>query len=72
MFNFFGRVSDLTDPKRPLADVNVAWARLSEWLPWMKRRGRPRTTKGADFLRCINDLGCSRRRGSVHSEVPII
>jgi hypothetical protein len=38
----------------------------------MKRRGRPRTTKGADFLRCINDLGCSRRRGSVHSEVPII
>jgi hypothetical protein len=41
MFNFFGRVSDLTDPKKPSADVNVAWARLSEWLPWMKMRGRP-------------------------------
>jgi hypothetical protein len=40
MFNFFGRLSDLTDPKKHSADVNVAWARLSDWLPWMKMRGR--------------------------------
>lgn len=40
MFNFFGRVSDLTDPKTRSADVSVAWARLSDWLPWMKMRGR--------------------------------
>jgi hypothetical protein len=40
MFNFFGRVSDLTDASRHSADVNVAWARISEWLPWMKMRGR--------------------------------
>jgi hypothetical protein len=40
MFNFFGRMSDLTDPKRHSADVNVAWARVSDWLPWMKMRGR--------------------------------
>jgi hypothetical protein len=40
MFNFFGRVSDLTDPKNHSADVNVAWARVSDWLPWMKMRGR--------------------------------
>lgn len=40
MFNFFGRISDLTDPKRHSADVNVAWARISDWLPWMKMRGR--------------------------------
>jgi Protein of unknown function (DUF1838) len=40
MFNFFGRTSDLSDPKKPSADVDVAWARISEWLPWMKMRGR--------------------------------
>jgi hypothetical protein len=41
MFNFFGSVSDLTDPKKTSADVGVAWSRISEWLPWMKMRGRP-------------------------------
>ena len=40
MFNFFGRVSDLTDAKKHSAEVSVAWARLSDWLPWMKMRGR--------------------------------
>lgn len=40
MFNFFGRMSDLTDPAKHSADVNVAWARISDWLPWMKMRGR--------------------------------
>ena len=40
MFNFFGRLSDLTDPARHSADVNVAWTRISDWLPWMKMRDR--------------------------------
>jgi len=40
MFNFFGRLSDLTDARRHSADVNVAWTRISDWLPWMKMRGR--------------------------------
>lgn len=40
MFNFFGRMSELADPQRHSADVNVAWARISDWLPWMKMRGR--------------------------------
>ena len=40
MFNFFGRFADLTDPRRHSAEVSVAWARLSDWLPWMKMRGR--------------------------------
>ena len=40
MFNFFGRMSNLTSPKSHSADVDVAWARLSDWLPWMKMRGR--------------------------------
>jgi len=33
-------VSDLTDPKKHSADVTVAWTRVSDWLPWMKMRGR--------------------------------
>jgi hypothetical protein len=41
MFNFFGSVNDLTDPKKTSAEVSVAWSRISEWLPWMKMRGRP-------------------------------
>jgi hypothetical protein len=41
MFNFFGSMSDLTDPRNTSADVGVAWSRISEWLPWMKMRGRP-------------------------------
>jgi len=40
MFNFFGKVSDLTDSKKASADVDVAWSRMSDWLPWMKMRGR--------------------------------
>lgn len=40
MFNFFGSVSNLTSPKTTSADVSVAWSRLSDWLPWMKMRGR--------------------------------
>ena len=40
MFNFFGSVSNLTNPKTTSADVSVAWTRLSDWLPWMKMRGR--------------------------------
>ena len=40
MFNFFGRVSDLTDATRHTASVSVAWTRISDWLPWMKMRGR--------------------------------
>jgi len=43
MFNFFGRLTDLTDPARPSADVNVAWARISDWLPWMKMGDRAGT-----------------------------
>jgi len=40
MFNFFGRVSDLTDATRHTASVSVAWTRISDWLPWMRMRGR--------------------------------
>lgn len=40
MFNFFGRTDDLFDPSTTEATVSVGWARLSDWLPWMKMNGR--------------------------------
>lgn len=42
-FNFFGRLSDLTDAGKHSAQVSVAWARISDWLPWMRMRGRAGT-----------------------------
>ena len=40
MFNFFGRTDDLFDGSTPSAKVTVGWARMSDWLPWMKMNGR--------------------------------
>lgn len=40
MFNFMGNLSDLTDAKKPSAEVRVGWVRLSNWLPWMEMGGR--------------------------------
>lgn len=41
MFNFFGRVDDLTDPTNTTADIQIGWARVADWLPWMRMQGRP-------------------------------
>ena len=40
MFNFLGRVDELTDPTTDTAPIAVGWARMSDWLPWMKMNGR--------------------------------
>jgi hypothetical protein len=40
MFNFFGDVDDLLDPKKDFAEVRVGWVRISDWLPWMKMGSR--------------------------------
>ena len=40
MFNFMGDTSDLLDLSKPIGDVKVGWARMSDWLPWMKMGGR--------------------------------
>ena len=40
MFNFFGKVSELTDPRNPSPAVNVGWVRMADWLPWMEMSGR--------------------------------
>lgn len=40
MFNFLGDVGDLTDMSKNTADVQIGWARMSDWLPWMNMQGR--------------------------------
>jgi len=40
MFNFMGDMDDLTDGTQNTARVAVGWARMSDWLPWMKMNGR--------------------------------
>lgn len=36
MFNFMGRVDDLTDASQhTAADVKIGWVRIAQWLPWM-------------------------------------
>jgi hypothetical protein len=40
MFNFFGTLDDLTDPKKPNAAIKVGWVRIASWLPWMEMGDR--------------------------------
>jgi hypothetical protein len=40
MFNFFGDVAELANPRRASAPVRIAWVRMSDWLPWMEMGGR--------------------------------
>jgi len=40
MFNFFAKEKDLLDGNKDQADVQVAWQRMSDWLPWMEMSGR--------------------------------
>ena len=41
MFNFFGSTESLLDREATTAEnVEVGWARMSDWLPWMKMSGR--------------------------------
>lgn len=40
MFNFFGDVDALANPRRASVPARVAWVRMSDWLPWMEMGGR--------------------------------
>jgi len=40
MFNFFGNINELLDPKNTNPAVQVGWVRLADWLPWMEMSGR--------------------------------
>jgi hypothetical protein len=43
VFDFFADGPALVDPKRDLPDAEVAWLRLSPWMPWMKMGDRQGT-----------------------------
>jgi len=40
MFGFFGKTADLIDGDKDVANVDVSWIRISDWLPWMEMQGR--------------------------------
>ena len=40
MFNYLGDVDTLTDKDSNSAAVQIGWARISQWLPWMKMGDR--------------------------------
>jgi hypothetical protein len=40
MFNFFGDVDALENPKLDTVPIRVGWVRVSGWLPWMKMGDR--------------------------------
>lgn len=40
MFNFFGDVDELANPRRASVSARVAWVRMSDWLPWMEMGDR--------------------------------
>jgi len=40
MFNFFGNIDELTDPKNLNPAIRVGWVRIADWLPWMEMSGR--------------------------------
>jgi hypothetical protein len=40
MFNFFGDVDELANPRRASVPVRIGWERLSGWLPWMEMGDR--------------------------------
>lgn len=40
IFDFSTLSSDLFDTRMPTAHPTVSWVRISDWMPWMKMRGR--------------------------------
>ncbi len=40
IFDFAARADELLDTKYPTAYPSVSWVRISDWMPWMKMRGR--------------------------------
>jgi hypothetical protein len=40
-FDFFMDEADLVNPARDMQSVTIAWARISQWLPWMNMGDRP-------------------------------
>jgi len=40
IFDFIADAGDILDTKNATAYPSVAWVRISDWMPWMKQRGR--------------------------------
>ena len=40
IFDFTAEMDDLADLSKHTADINVAWVRIAQWLPWMKMGSR--------------------------------
>lgn len=40
IFDFAARADELFDTRKPIVYPTVSWVRLSDWMPWMKMRGR--------------------------------
>jgi hypothetical protein len=40
IFDFVSDANEMLDTKNPTAYPAVAWVRISDWMPWMKMRGR--------------------------------
>lgn len=40
IFDFVARADELLDTRNPAVYPSVSWVRISDWMPWMKMRGR--------------------------------
>lgn len=40
IFDFVARADEMLDTRNPTAHPSVSWVRISDWMPWMKMRGR--------------------------------
>ncbi len=40
IFDFAMRADEMLDTKNPTSYPSVSWVRISDWMPWMKMRGR--------------------------------
>jgi len=60
MFSFMGKTDDLLDGDKDVANVDISWTRLSDWLPWMEMQGR----EGILYVNAIGKLLDS------HDELP--
>lgn len=40
IFDFIARTDEILDTKNATAHPSISWVRISDWMPWMKMRGR--------------------------------
>lgn len=40
IFDFIAHADEILDTRAPTAHPSVSWVRISDWMPWMKMRGR--------------------------------